>query len=77
MPRRVTRKNVAAATTPAAGSGVLPGNGAEDESADPVGDGHSDGDLAASLPPTTSSERRSSKGPGSSAPRGVRRQALP
>ncbi len=52
MPRRTTRKQVAAETTPAACSGSLPGDGAEDEAADPVGDGRSDADLAASLPAT-------------------------
>lgn len=62
MSRQVTRKPDATDAKQTVLSGGLPADGAEDESADPVGDGRSDGDLAASLPATKSSKRQSSKG---------------
>lgn len=77
MPRRATRKELAADLRPAARLGAMTGEIVEDESADPVGDGHSDGDLAASLPATESSKRRSSKSREPAVLRGVRRQLRP
>ena len=77
MPRRATRKELAADLRPAACPGPMTGEIVEDESADPVGDGRSDGDLAASLPATESSKRRSSKSREPAVLRGVRRQLRP
>ena len=77
MPRRAIRKKLAADLRPVARPAAMTGEIVEDESADPVGDGHSDGDLAASLPATESSKRRSSKSREPAVLRGVRRQLRP
>lgn len=77
MPRRATRKELAVDLRPAACPGSMTGEIVEDESADPVGDGHSDGDLAASLPATESSKSRSFKSREPAVLRGVRRHLRP
>jgi hypothetical protein len=74
MARRSTGRPpaTAEAATPAAAPGALPSLVVEDESADPVGDGHSDADRAAALPTTAASKRRSTQSTGPAPARAAR-----